>query len=433
MGLTQALSDGTNTYIYGNGRIAQTDGTATDYFMTDALGSVRQLTDATGAITYASAYDPYGVVTATSGASGTPYGYTGEYTSNDLVYLRARHYDPAMGRFLTRDTWGGDANSPMSFNAWNYVNGNPVKDTDPSGFCVFCQVNDWVRVDTRGYKADGQDVTPERAAGVYSKPSPSSEKIFKMTDEQFVTVLSGAANINDMNWGWRQVSINANGVPIIGWVRNRTLLDYCGEASRDLLGCLPIKSFTKTFGFGPNNYARQLCEHNNSCVPYGGVRGLHNGLDFSTSASTPLIWAGRGEGTLQNYSNDAEPAFKVSYNGLNFIYGHSYKLNTLSYGERVRSGQYIGMTDNKNGHLHFGVRAGSIFYNPIHYFSTALYSSITDPSKMYGDGSYAPPYTAFSMISFDNAPEYSINKNYFFWSGCYQWEGIVMEDSFTKP
>ncbi len=135
MGLTQALSDGTNTYIYGNGRIAQTDGATTDYYITDALGSVRQLTDASGAITYARAYDPYGVVTATSGASTTPYGYTGEYTSNDLVYLRARHYDPAMGRFLTRDTWSGDANSPMSFNAWNYVSGNPVNRLDPTGMC----------------------------------------------------------------------------------------------------------------------------------------------------------------------------------------------------------------------------------------------------------------------------------------------------------
>jgi len=132
-GLTQVLDDGTNTYIYGLGRIAQTNSTATDYFMTDALGSVRQLTNGSGAITYASAYDPYGVVTATSGASGTPYGYTGEYTSNDLVYLRARHYDPAMGRFLTRDTWGGDANSPMSFNRWNYVHSNPIMFTDPTG------------------------------------------------------------------------------------------------------------------------------------------------------------------------------------------------------------------------------------------------------------------------------------------------------------
>ncbi len=72
-------------------------------------------------------------MTATSGASGTPYGYTGEYTSNDLVYLRARHYDPAMGRFLTRDTWGGNANSPMSLNWWMYVDANPLNLADPSG------------------------------------------------------------------------------------------------------------------------------------------------------------------------------------------------------------------------------------------------------------------------------------------------------------
>ncbi len=133
-GLTQVLSDGTNTYLYGNGRIAQVN-TATDYFLPDALGSVRQLTNGTGAVTYARAYDPYGVVTATSGASTTPYGYTGEYTTNDLVYLRARHYDPAMGRFLTRDTWMGDYNRPLSLNRWMYVEENPINLTDPSGRC----------------------------------------------------------------------------------------------------------------------------------------------------------------------------------------------------------------------------------------------------------------------------------------------------------
>ncbi len=94
-------------YNVGMNCIAQVN-TATDYYITDALGSVHQLTNAGGAVTYARIYDPYGVVTATSGASETPYGYTGEYTTNDLVYLRARHYDPALRRFLTRDTWEGD-------------------------------------------------------------------------------------------------------------------------------------------------------------------------------------------------------------------------------------------------------------------------------------------------------------------------------------
>ncbi len=138
-GLTQVLNDGTNTYIYGNGRIAQVN-TGTEYFLGDALGSVRQLTNSNGAVTYASAYDPYGVTAQTYGSSQTAYGYAGEYTSNNMVYLRSRYYSPGMGRFLTRDTWGGDTNSPMSFNRWIYVEGNPVNLTDPSGkFPEYCQ------------------------------------------------------------------------------------------------------------------------------------------------------------------------------------------------------------------------------------------------------------------------------------------------------
>ena len=115
-GLTQALSDGTNNYIYGVDRIAQNEGGITEYFLGDALGSVRQMTNANAEITYARAYDPYGVVTGTNGSSQTSYGYTGEYSGdyNQLVYLRARYYAPSVGRFLTKDLWRGNEHSPIS-------------------------------------------------------------------------------------------------------------------------------------------------------------------------------------------------------------------------------------------------------------------------------------------------------------------------------
>jgi RHS repeat-associated protein len=131
-GLTQALSDGTNDYIYGVGRIAQIN-TGTEYFLGDALGSVRQLVNAGGVVTYSRAYDPYGVAASTGGSSQTSYGYTGEFTSNELVYLRARMYAPSMGRFLTRDTWEGDTDQPITYNKWMYANANPVIYNDPSG------------------------------------------------------------------------------------------------------------------------------------------------------------------------------------------------------------------------------------------------------------------------------------------------------------
>ncbi len=134
-GLTQVLSDGTNTYLYGLDRIAQVN-TSTEYFLGDALGSVRQLTNAQGNITLTKSYAPYGEVMASAGSGTSPFAYTGEQVDpTGLVYLRARYYASGMGRFLTRDTWGGDANSPMSFNMWNYVDGNPINRLDPSGQC----------------------------------------------------------------------------------------------------------------------------------------------------------------------------------------------------------------------------------------------------------------------------------------------------------
>ena len=42
------------------------------------------------------------------------------------------------GRFLSRDTWAGEYDDPMSLNRWMYVEGNPVNYTDPSGKYPAC-------------------------------------------------------------------------------------------------------------------------------------------------------------------------------------------------------------------------------------------------------------------------------------------------------
>lgn len=148
-GLTQVLSDGAYTYTYGLERIAQVNATMSQYFLSDAIGSVRQLTDATGTVTLTKAYDPYGVVTQTSGSGASTYGYTGEITDpTGMVYLRARYYMPNTGRFLTRDTWQGDYDRPLSLNRWLYVSGNPINRTDPSGQREYCDDYD---LDCDGY------------------------------------------------------------------------------------------------------------------------------------------------------------------------------------------------------------------------------------------------------------------------------------------
>jgi RHS repeat-associated protein len=135
-GLTQVLDDGTNTYFYGNGRIAQM-GSVTEYILGDALGSVRQLTNDAAEITLTKAYEPYGEEAWSYGEGQSDYGFAAEFTDSyiKLIYLRSRMYSPGTGRFLTKDSWPGNYNRPLSLNRWNYVEGNPINLTDPSGQC----------------------------------------------------------------------------------------------------------------------------------------------------------------------------------------------------------------------------------------------------------------------------------------------------------
>jgi RHS repeat-associated protein len=146
-GLTQVLDDGTNAYVYGVGRIAQVNA-GTEYFLGDALGSVRQIVDANTEITLSKAYDPYGNVTYSAGSGTSPFAFTGEQMdASGLTYLRARYYSSSDGRFLTRDTWSGDYNRPLSLNRWMYVEGNPVNRVDPTGRfssdVIFKNISHW--------------------------------------------------------------------------------------------------------------------------------------------------------------------------------------------------------------------------------------------------------------------------------------------------
>jgi len=141
--LTQVLSDGQYAYLYGNGRIAQETSSSTEYFLGDALGSVRQLADSNAEITLAKSYDPYGQVLSSVGDGESAFAYTGEAMgANGLTYLRARYYAPWQGRFVSRDTWGGNLDNPVSYNKWLYGYANPIKNIDPSGYITVDEARD---------------------------------------------------------------------------------------------------------------------------------------------------------------------------------------------------------------------------------------------------------------------------------------------------
>jgi len=140
-GLTQVLSDGTNTYLYGVDRIAQLPANnpqKADYFLGDALGSVRQMADETSAVIYAASYDPFGNVNASAGNGSSMFGYTGEQQdANGMVYLRARYYGPYLNQFIQPDPIVPNYAEPQSLNLYSYVRNNPIKYTDPSGLTPY--------------------------------------------------------------------------------------------------------------------------------------------------------------------------------------------------------------------------------------------------------------------------------------------------------
>ena len=145
-GLTQVLAYGDETYSYGLDRLGYSKYDDMYTYLPDALGSVRQVMKNSGeypGLTLAKSYDPYGEVIYSNGATAS-YGFTGEaQDSTGMVYLRARYYNVSSGTFMSRDTWDGDANLPMSYNRWLYVGSNPINNVDPSGKCY--GPVDWLR------------------------------------------------------------------------------------------------------------------------------------------------------------------------------------------------------------------------------------------------------------------------------------------------
>jgi RHS repeat-associated protein len=131
--LPVVVSDTEAVYLYGLDIIAQQQAER-QYYFHDGLGSVRQLLDSTGEIETNYAYDPFGVPVVAGDASN-PYRFTGEAwdAEVELLYLRARYYQPQVGRFITKDPWAGNVAQPSDLNHYAYVQNNPANLIDRAG------------------------------------------------------------------------------------------------------------------------------------------------------------------------------------------------------------------------------------------------------------------------------------------------------------
>ncbi|RJE91288.1 hypothetical protein D3P07_04335 [Paenibacillus sp. 1011MAR3C5] len=111
--------------------------------MKNGHGNVIELRSATRAVQNSYKYDIWGNTLQAIEPVSNPFRYSGELWDNSagLQYLRARWYDPSLGRFINEDTYKGEINNPITLNLYTYVYNNPLIYTDPSGHCG---VKSWV-------------------------------------------------------------------------------------------------------------------------------------------------------------------------------------------------------------------------------------------------------------------------------------------------
>ena len=108
-------------------------GQGTVWYLTDSLGSVRDLVDAAGSVVDHIEYDSFGnTLSESNPLAGDRFKFAGRewIAAASLYYYRARFYDPGTSRFISQDPIGfagGDV------NLQRYVGNHPLTSTDPSG------------------------------------------------------------------------------------------------------------------------------------------------------------------------------------------------------------------------------------------------------------------------------------------------------------
>lgn len=104
-----------------------------DWYLTDDLGTVRDISSSAGAVVNHIDYDSFGrVISGSHENISDRFLFVGREFDSDigLYFLRARFYDPSLGRFVSTDPVGFEGHD---YNLYRYANNNPSNDLDSFG------------------------------------------------------------------------------------------------------------------------------------------------------------------------------------------------------------------------------------------------------------------------------------------------------------
>ena len=110
--VTNGASSILATYLMGpSGAMYRRPANAADvrWYVYDGLGSVVGEVDVNGTLMCQKTHDVYGIRRGTVGTQASRHGFVGglgHYSDDEtgLIYMRARYYDPNIGRFISQDS-----------------------------------------------------------------------------------------------------------------------------------------------------------------------------------------------------------------------------------------------------------------------------------------------------------------------------------------
>ena len=166
------------------------------YYLNDHLGNTRVVASGTGTVLQKNEYYPFGMPmaeTANADQDKQPYKYNGkEFERKDglnWMDYGARHYDAALGRFMTVDLL---AEKKPWLTPYHYCSNNPINRIDPTGMAD----TDY-EIDEKGViKRIGEiDDKPDKLHG--TNQATKEKEVLTVKDKSILPALSGESNITN--------------------------------------------------------------------------------------------------------------------------------------------------------------------------------------------------------------------------------------------
>jgi len=299
--------------IWGDKALARIIGGQYYYYVYNGHGDVVLIIDENGNVKNAYTYDEWGNITNQQEQVSNPLKYAGEYYDNEsgLYYLRARYYDPTIGRFISKDSVEGNITNPLSLNLYTYVENNPLAYIDPSGhwsvsFNVSADTGavisvSWGTVSSGSSGSSGGSDSVEYVVASMSVPTDNksdtnSNSITSNSSKIYREILLASAGSYDFeqtwrtnNNSWKQRYTDKPGGTVDINIRGAALLGITGGVQIDSEGNThPYIGPSLGFGGGASiSYSNSSVSHGLNTNAQATVLFLNGGVNYSAGNRDP--------------------------------------------------------------------------------------------------------------------------------------------------